>query len=86
MAVRKEKKSKIQAKEISILRRIEGVRRKDQIINDENFIEAGASRGAGNGEEETVGVKGRLEGMDNERCAKRAFEGVVKGRRPKGRP
>lgn len=41
MAVHKEQKSKIQAKEISILRRIEGVRRKDRIINDENFIEAG---------------------------------------------
>ena len=57
MAVHKEQKSKIQAKEISILRRIEGVCWKDRITNNENFIEAGASTGAGNGEEETVGVK-----------------------------
>ena len=30
--------------------------------------------------------EGRLERMDSERCNKRAFEGVVKGRRPRVRP
>ena len=27
-----------------------------------------------------------LEGMGNERCTKRVFEGVVDGKRPRGRP
>ena len=30
--------------------------------------------------------KGRLERMGSERSTKRAFEGVVEGRRPRGRP
>ena len=30
--------------------------------------------------------EGRLERMGSERCNKRAFEGVVDGRRPRGRP
>ena len=83
-ALRKEQRSKIQATEMNALRRIEGVCWKDRITNDEVLWRLGQ-----------VGVlervkkrqewKGRLERMSSERCTKRAFEGVVEGRRPRGR-
>ena len=84
-AVWKEQKSKIQATQMNVLRRIEGVCWKDRITNDEILQRLGQ-----------VGVlekvkkrqewKERLEGMGNERCTKRVFEGVVDGKRPRGRP
>ena len=85
-AVRKEQKSKIQATQMNILRRIEGVCWKDRITNDEilqRLGQVGVLEMVRKRQEEW---KGRLEGMDNERCTKRAFEGVVEGRRPRGRP
>ena len=83
-AVWKEQKSKIQATQMNVLRRIEGVCWKDQITNDEILQRLGQ-----------VGVlekvkkrqewKERLERMGNERCTKRVFEGIVDGKRPRGR-
>ena len=82
-AVRKEQKSKIQATQMNILWRIEGVCWKDRITNDEILQRLGQVGVLDMVRKRQEEWKGRLEGMDNERCTKRAFEGVVEGRRPR---
>ena len=57
MAVRKEQKSKIQATQVNVLRRIEGVCWKDRITNDEILQRLGQVGVAGEGEKETGGVE-----------------------------
>ena len=66
--------------QMNILGMIEGVCWKDRITNDEilqRLGQVGVLEMVRKRQEEW---KGRLEGMDNERCTKRAFEGVVEGR------
>ena len=64
---------------MNVLRRIEGVCWKDRITNDEILQRRGQ-----------VGVLEKVKketgGVGNERCTKRVFEGVVDGKRPRGRP
>ena len=55
-AIRKEQKSKIQATQMNVLRRIEGVCWKDQITNV-RFCRGWASRGAGEGEKQAGGLE-----------------------------
>ena len=79
-AVWKEQKSKIQATQMNVLRRIEGVCWKDRITNDEilqRLGQVGVLEKVKKREEEW---KERLEGMGNERCTKRVFEGVMDGK------
>ena len=87
LALWKEQRPKIQASPMNALRRIEGACWKDE-SQTRRFC--GGCMGQ-------VGVldmvkkrqdewEGRLEKMGSERCNKRAFEGVVEGRRPRGRP
>ena len=59
---------------------------KDRITNDEilqRWSQVGVLEKVKRRQEEW---KERLEGIDNERCTKRVFEGVVDGKRPRGRP
>ena len=84
-AARKEQKSRIQATQMNVLRRIEGVCWRDRVTNEKVLRRLGQ-----------VGVlelvrrqeewKGRLDVMGNRRCTKKVYEGVVEGKRPRGRP
>jgi len=85
-ALRKEQRSKIQATQMNALRRIEGVCWKDRITNDEILWRLGQVGVLERVKKRQEEWKGRLERMSSERCTKRAFEGVVEGRRPRGRP
>ena len=85
-ALRKEQRSRIQATQMNALRRIEGVCWKDRITNDEILRRLGQVGVLERVKKRQEEWKGRLERMSSERCTKRAFEGVVEGRRPRERP
>ena len=85
-AARKEQKSRIQATQMNVLRRIEGVCRRDRVTNEEvlrRLGQVGVLELVRRRQEEW---KGRLDMMENRRCTKRVYEGVVEGKRPRGRP
>ena len=71
---------------MNVLRRIEGVCWKDQITNDEILQRLGQVGVLEKVRKRQEEWKERLEGMGNERCTKRVFEGAVDGKRPRGRP
>ena len=85
-AVRKEQKSKIHSTQMNVLRRIERVCWKDRITNDEILQRLGQIGVLEKVKKRQEEWKERLEGMGNERCTKRVFEGVVDRKRPRGRP
>ena len=76
-AVRKEQKSKILATQMNVLRTIEGVCWKDGGTNDELLQRLGQVGVLEKVKKRQEEWKERLEGMHNERCTKRVFEGVV---------
>ena len=71
---------------MNVLRRIEGVCWKDRITNDEILQRPDQVGVLEKMKKRQKEWKERLEGMGNERCTKRVFEGVVDGKGPRGRP
>ena len=85
-AARKEQKSRIPATQMNVLRRIEGVCWRGRVTNEEvlrRLGQVGVLELVRRRQEEW---KGRLDMMGNGRCTKKVYEGVVEGKRPRGRP
>ena len=82
----KQQQSRVQATQMNVLRRIEGVSRLDRVRNidireklrQESVLDMVKSR--------QERWKVRMEEMSMERTTKKIFEGVMEGKRPRGRP
>ena len=81
----KQQESQVQATQMRVLRRIEGVSRVDSVRNEDVRIRLGQEcildvvRRRQNG-------KKRLEGMSYDRTTKKVIKGEVEGKKPRGRP
>ena len=82
----KKQQSKVQATQMNVLRRIEGVNRLDRVrnadirerLNQEGVLDLVKRR--------QESWKGRLEEMSYEKTTKKVFVGEMEGNRPRGRP
>ena len=82
----KKQQSKVQARQMNVLRRIEGVNRLNRVRNvviRERLNQEGVLYPMKRREESW---KGRLEQMNSGKTTKKAFVGEMKGKRPRGRP
>ena len=82
----KQQESKVQATQMRVLRRIEGVSRADRVRNEDLRLRLGQ-----------VGILeltrrrqekwlNKLERMQDDRITRRVFKGEIEGKRPRGRP
>ena len=82
----KKQQSKVQATQMNVLRRIEGVNRLDRVrnadirerLNQEGVLDLVKRR--------QESWKSRLEEMNFEKTMKKVFVGDMEGKRPRGRP
>ena len=82
----KKQQSKVQATQMNVLRRIEGVNRLDRVrntdirerLNQEGVLDLVKKR--------QESWKSRLEEMSFEKTMKKVFVGEMEGKRPRGRP
>ena len=82
----KKQQSKVQATQMNVLRRMEGVNRLDRVwnadirerLNQEGVLDLVKRR--------QESWKGRLEEMSFEKTTKKVFVGEMEGKRPRGRP
>ena len=82
----KQQQSRVQATQMNVLRRIEGVSRLDRVRNvdiREKLHQASVLDMVKTRQEKW---KARMEVMSSERTTKKIFEGVMAGKRPRGRP
>ena len=84
----KQQKSRVQATQMNVLRRIEGVCRLDRLRNEEIRERLGQEGILDTVKRRQVNWKTRfnLEEMNEDRVTKKVFQGQVEGKRPRGRP
>ena len=82
----KQQKSQVQATQMRVLRRIEGVSRVDSVRNKDIRLRLGQEGILDVVKRRQEKWKKRLEEMSYDRTTKKVFKGEVEGKRPRGRP
>ena len=78
--------SRVQATQMRVLRRIEGVSRVDRVRNEAIRLRLGQEGILDVVRRRQEKWKNRLDEMNDDRITKKVFRGELEGKRPRGRP
>ena len=82
----KQQESRVQATQMRVLRRIEGVSRVDRVRNEAIRLRLGQEGILDVVRRRQEKWKNRLDEMNDDRITKKVFRGELEGKRPRGRP